>query len=161
MRTVLIAIIIAATSAVASAEELKAGRQTVLRKERISMSPEVAKVDRGQALPVLERVNERSQKWIRSQSQGKEGWVTEADLKAPSGFDLSKMSSTVSGSAQANAAGEAAAAKGVEPITLAYAGGKNYDTSGLDRLMNLRATIINSGEFEKFAKEGNVGAYRK
>jgi len=49
----------------------------------------------------------------------------------------------------------------VEPLTLAYAGGKGFDTSALDRLMELRSKIVDSGEFEKFSKEGNVGLYRK
>lgn len=161
MRSALILIVLTTSISFAWAEDVTAQRDAVLRKGKNSMTAIEAKVAKGQVLPVLERAAEGKVKWIRSQSEGKQGWVAESDLKAAGGFNMGKMGSAISGSAQADAAGEAAAAKGVEPLTLAYAGGKGFDTSSLDRLMELRAKIVDSGDFEKFSKEGNVGLYRK
>lgn len=161
MQKALFTLILAAATTAASAEDIKAGKDAVLRRDKSSMSPVEATVKKGASIPVLERSAERNVKWIRSEVDGKQGWVTESDLKSSGGFDLGKMSAAISGDAQADAAGEAAAAKGVEPLTLNYSKSQGYDSSGLDRLMALRAKIVDSGEFEQFAKEGNVGAYRK
>ncbi len=160
-RTAMILVVLAASAGIVGAEDVTAQKDAVLRRGKNSMTAIEARVTKGQILPILERAADGKVKWIRSQSEGKQGWVAESELKSSGGFSMGKMGSAISGSAQADAAGEAAAAKGVEPLTLAYAGGKGFDTSALDRLMELRSKIVDSGEFEKFSKEGNVGLYRK
>ncbi|HRK30938.1 MAG TPA: hypothetical protein PLD59_07645 [Tepidisphaeraceae bacterium] len=161
MRAIILCVVIGLAATIAQAEDITAGSDAVLRAGRSSATKVVASVKKGEKIPVLERVTERNVKWVRSASGGREGWTTENSLKKAGGTDLSKVASAATGDAQANAATDAAAAKGVEPLTLAYSGANGLDTSGLDRLMALRARIIDSGEFEQFSKQGNVGMYRR
>lgn len=144
------------TGSIATAADIKAERDAVLRKGKSTISPVVAPVQKGQVLPIVSRDG----KWIQSDSQGQRGWAHESWLKEEGGNFLASLSGAgvaVSGGAQASAATDAAAAKGLGPTARRFAATKGLRSVQLEKLMKLRADVIDSGEFERFAREGKVG----
>lgn len=170
MRIAAFVSIVAISSAVLAAETVTAKKATALRADKNAMSPKVAEVAKGQVLPVIKKDG----KWIFAESNGKQGWAAESWLASESGgmsktlgdvgTGLSGDAASVKGlegSAQAGAAGDTAAVKGLEPLTADIARSSGQDARPIQRLIDLRDRVIDSGELAAFGKEGNVGLAKK
>lgn len=150
-----VAAFVAFSAAFASAEQVKVGKDAVLRKSKTTVSAVVAQLKKGETLDVVKRED----KWLFGQAQGKQGWAHESWIKDGGSFASALKSAdvAVTGNAQAAAAGEGAAAKGLGPTARQFAASKGYSGAELDKLVALRTKIIDSGEWEQFAREGKVG----
>lgn len=129
-----------------------------LRKAKLASSAKVVDLAKGQTINVVKREKD----WVFADANGKQGWAHDSWLKAPGGLAkaLRQTEVAVTGSAEAQQANDAAAGKGAGALARQIAVRKNYSPSTvaqLDRLMSLRARIVDSGEWEAFAKSGRVG----
>jgi uncharacterized protein YraI len=152
--------IVAISGAALAADTVTAKKATALRTDKNAMSPKVAEVAKGQVLPVIKKDG----KWIFAESNGKQGWAAESWLASEGGGmskGLGEAGSALSGSAQAGAAGDTAAVKGLEPLTADIARSSGQDARPIQRLIDLRDRVIDSGELAAFGKEGNVGLAKK
>jgi hypothetical protein len=150
-----IAVTIAIAGSLALADQVKVEKDAVLRKSKTTVSAVVAPLKKGEML----EVTRREDKWLFGQAQGKQGWAHESWIKDGGSFAgvLKSADVAVTGDARAAAAGEGAAAKGLGPTARQFAASKGYSGAELDRLVSLRTRIIDSGEWEQFAREGKVG----
>lgn len=152
--------IVAISSAVLAADTVTAKKAATLRQDRNLISPKVADIAKGQTLPVIKKDG----KWFFADSNGKQGWVAESWIGVEGGGmskGLGEAGSALSGSAQAGPAGDTAAVKGVEPLTADIAKASGQDYRPIQRLIDIRDAVIDSGEVAAFGKEGNVGLSKK
>lgn len=146
--------------AAAAADQVTVQREgQSLRKAKLATSAKVADLNKGQTIDVLKR----EKGWLFADAgDGRQGWAHDSWLKPSGGMAkaLRETEVAVSGSSEAQRANDAAAGKGAGALARQIAVRKNYSpatVAQLDRLMALRATIADSGEWEAFAKAGKVG----
>lgn len=162
-----------------AADTVTAKKATSLRRDQNAMSPRVVEVPRGSVLNVVRKDG----KWYFADYQGKQGWAAESwlasdsagmskglgqmsqaasgkdsDVAAVRGLETNTGFATAGGPSEAS---DAAAVRGVEPLTDEIAKASGYDYRPIQRLIDLREGVINSGELETFGKQGNVGMSKK
>jgi hypothetical protein len=161
MNSMIVVVVMLNSFVLAAAEQITVKRDgAVLRKEKGTVYPVVAKLQKGQTLDVLQRADKG---WLMAESEGKRGWAHDDWLKEPA-TGLGKLTRgaevLATGDAQAAAARDAAANRGVTEVTRQIALKKNYSQATIDQLdslMKMRDDVINSGGWETFAREGKVG----
>lgn len=179
MRVAAFFTIISVAGIAVAADTVTAKKATTLRRDQNAMSPRVVDVPRGTVLNVVRKDG----KWYFADYQGKQGWAAESwlasDSAGPSkglgqmsqaasgqnseagavrGLDPQKGFATAGGPSEAS---DAAAVRGIEPLTGDIAKASGYDYRPIQRLIDLREGVINSGELETFGKQGNVGLAKK
>lgn len=141
--------------AVAMAEVLEVkSAQVAIRQRDSNLAKLEATAPRGAKLTVLERRGN----YAKVEYQTKQGWVKLSELEPPKSDKPTGIASIFKDDNQAGAAQESAASKGLEKETLAYSQSAHLDPAPLQRLIDRRKKIIDSGEWQAFADEGKVGA---
>lgn len=130
--------------------------EVTLRDKPSTLAKKVTAAPRDTSLNVITRQGE----YIRVSANGQEGWIRSKDLEplkvGKSGGSV--LASAVAGDANAGEAQEAGAGKGLMNGAEDYARSVGVDPKKIDALRDRRKRIIDSGEWEKFAAEGKVGA---
>ncbi|MBC7782550.1 MAG: SH3 domain-containing protein [Burkholderiales bacterium] len=130
--------------------------EVTLRDKPSTLAKKVTAAPRDTSLNVITRQGE----YIRVSVNGQEGWIRSKDLEplkvGKSGGSV--LASAVAGDANAGEAQEAGAGKGLMNGAENYARSVGVDPKKIDALRDRRKRIIDSGEWEKFAAEGKVGA---
>lgn len=122
------------------------------RSEKSALSVVAFSAKQGDTLTVLERGTDGWWK-VAPAAGGSPGYVRRI-LLDPTAMKLQSTGGDIQllGSKDANAS---AAAKGIDPDVLKYAGAKNYDPAGVIRMLDLRDSIT-SADLTKFKTEGGL-----
>lgn len=155
---VLLAALGLGAAAMAEVLEVKSA-QIAIRQKDSNLAKLEATAPRGAKLTVLERKGNYARvQYEVKPDDVKQGWVKLSELEPPKAEKPNVIASIFKDDNQSGAAQESAASKGVGSETLAYSQSANLDPKPLDRLVERRKRIIDSGELQAFVDEGKVGA---
>lgn len=131
--------------------------EVVLRQSPSPIAPSAGKFKQGTSLTVLE---DRGT-YARVKAGDTQGWLRVADLKPRTFAAPAVQNAVLTGNANAGRATESASSKGlgdgVNDIALAYSQSSGIPSTALEKLMQQRRELIESGKVRQFAVEGHVG----
>lgn len=121
-----------------------------IRQEKSALSLVSFSAKSGDQLTIVE---DGADGWMKVSQGGNAGYVRKALLlESPLKINASNPVTSFFGSKEADAS---AAAKGLSEDVVKYAGGKNYNTVALARMIDLRDSIT-AADVQKFKSEGGL-----
>ena len=139
--------------ALAAAETLTVESSSVtLRAAADKYSASAGEIKKGTTLDVIEKRSGFAKVLVN----GKEAWVRISDLKPRVAVGVNASGAGDTGG-PAGSVADASAGKGLGPNAEQYARSKGGNPKQIDALIDRRNRLIDSGDWAKFAAEGNVG----